>query len=440
MKQKIKNKKGFISISLLMIIITSIVIASSGLGVVLYKQGKPFSSAVNIFEIFEETEDTTILEGEVEQKELTEELQEGGQKLEQVRLEIEKARQEVESVKQEAERTNIEAVRLKAEQKLQQESNAESVREEESQIPDCSQGLIFCNHICWQQCSEGKEFVCPSIGNPYCVSKDLILCNGKYWQPCPIGQEFQCSSNGNPYCMLSEATIKAQQELQKLTEELQRQKELRKLEDKAEAEVEEELYRQFFSVISQYENDIKKEREEAKIEKSACEQRRSVVEEEYRQKMLTINGQINELEKKLENFCPNRFSEACMVGEARRERESIGNQILTLQTRWNGLEMSEKIALSDPLVVCDISDLTSDYKVSELQKYLSYSYYSSSNLSSVYQIMPNATGGYTIYDNGFDRSWTISPNNMGGYAIYDEHYNSWIAYPNGVGGYTMLGP
>ena len=65
MKEKIKQE-GFIQIPLLVIIIASIIVASVGTGVVLYKQqGKLTPLIANISEIFKETEETPILGEEI---------------------------------------------------------------------------------------------------------------------------------------------------------------------------------------------------------------------------------------------------------------------------------------------------------------------------------------------------------------------------------------
>jgi len=68
MKEKIKKQKGFIQIPLLIGIITSVIVASAGTSVVLYKQGKLTSLTANISEVFKKTEEPAIIVSEREIK------------------------------------------------------------------------------------------------------------------------------------------------------------------------------------------------------------------------------------------------------------------------------------------------------------------------------------------------------------------------------------
>ena len=64
MKEKVKIQEGFIQIPLLIIIIASIIVASGGAGVVLYRQGKLTSLIANISQIFKSTEKPVTIESE----------------------------------------------------------------------------------------------------------------------------------------------------------------------------------------------------------------------------------------------------------------------------------------------------------------------------------------------------------------------------------------
>jgi len=78
MKEKNKIQKGFIQIPLLVIIIASIVVASIGTGVVLYKQGKLDSLTAGISQIFKKSErEVEIGEIEVKPEKIGEEVAEG---------------------------------------------------------------------------------------------------------------------------------------------------------------------------------------------------------------------------------------------------------------------------------------------------------------------------------------------------------------------------
>jgi len=90
MKEKIKSRKGFIQIPLLIIIIASVVVvAGVGTGVVLHKQGKLASLIANISQVFKGTEESVTAELEGAQSEPEEVLgsQEKKQKPEENQLE-----------------------------------------------------------------------------------------------------------------------------------------------------------------------------------------------------------------------------------------------------------------------------------------------------------------------------------------------------------------
>ena len=100
-----KNKKGFIQIPLLIIVIASVVIASAGAGIVLHKQGKLASLTATISEIFKKTEDTITVEKEVgpeqieQEPTIKKEAIQQNKELQDAELKAEKNKAEVEKLK-----------------------------------------------------------------------------------------------------------------------------------------------------------------------------------------------------------------------------------------------------------------------------------------------------------------------------------------------------
>ena len=152
MIEKIKTQKGFIQIPLLVIIIAFVVVATGvGTGVVLQKQGKLSPLIANISEVFKGIEEATTLEEEEikpeeprKEQELgigQEEISQQEQELEKASLEAEKARQEAEKARLEAEAAKAKAeaekatqeARIKAEQELQRQLEAQRLAEEQRQ-------------------------------------------------------------------------------------------------------------------------------------------------------------------------------------------------------------------------------------------------------------------------------------------------------------------
>lgn len=405
------NQKGIIQIPLLIWVIVSLITVSAvGTGVVLYKQGKLVPLIASVSQIFKGTKNA-----EPEMK-----LEESQPNQEEQQPKPEKATilPLPDSVK--------ESQNSKKEQASPQSSSPENKQQQ------CSSDTILCNAQCWTKCPVGQNFICrqtgatcclpafscnndcwnpcptgytltcPSTGNPSCslsqqCSSDTTFCNGQCWTKCPTGQTFTCPATGKAYCYLP-PTI-------------------------ATSGAEQDLYLKFLLTISQYKKD-------QQSQLSDCYQRRMAELKEKNNKISAIGDQIDVLEAQASSICPKQFSEVCMVGSIRRQLEDINLQITIL------VNQQIRIQNQDLETVCSPSDISH----SSNQPYIPLNYYSSSNLPSSYQIMPNSMGGYTVYTDDFKKSWTISVNNTGGFNIVDQSFNTWIGYPNGLGGYTVIKP
>ncbi len=60
----------------------------------------------------------------------------------------------------------------------------------------------LCNGKYLGNCTTGKQFFCPTIGDPSCVDPNTsTLCNGKYWNNCAVGKQFYCPETGDASCV-----------------------------------------------------------------------------------------------------------------------------------------------------------------------------------------------------------------------------------------------
>jgi hypothetical protein len=156
------NQKGFIQIFILIIVITSIVVASIGTGAVLHKQGKLAPLVANISEVLKRTEKSITIKPETEIKSETEpvlervkateqkiednqeivnqselnqkEQPQRGQEFEKIRLEIKKIEQELKKIETVAGAIVIESNIEKAEQEPENGTQQEPQKQQEFQI------------------------------------------------------------------------------------------------------------------------------------------------------------------------------------------------------------------------------------------------------------------------------------------------------------------
>ena len=179
MKEKIKTRKGFIKIPILIIIIALVVIVSLGAGVVLHKQGKLASFITKVSQIFTENKDTGLLE-KTEQEKISQQEQE----LQQAELVAEQAKAEAERLKTEQEAQRI----TELEQRIKELEEAPSTIIKEINPTD----------------TEGQGISAQEI-DPYLTGVVKISCkdqegSGMLWQ---IGTDYYVLTNShvvsNPY-------------------------------------------------------------------------------------------------------------------------------------------------------------------------------------------------------------------------------------------------
>lgn len=129
MRNMIKTQKGFIPTLLVIVIVASIAVTSTG--VVLHKTGKLTPFVANVAQIFEGTESREIESNEEIVGQTQEIQEEQPEELEEVRLEAEKAIQETEKARAEAERLRKEMEEAKRLEEERRQREVEELRKQQ---------------------------------------------------------------------------------------------------------------------------------------------------------------------------------------------------------------------------------------------------------------------------------------------------------------------
>lgn len=184
MKEKIKTEKGFIQIPLLIIVIASIIIVSTGTGIVLHKQGKLTHFIANISEVFKGNKKTISPESEntnqreipeqplVEQEQVKPQIKEEPpvEENQEIRQEkLSQQEQELEQIKLEAERVK-QAAKAEAE-RLKNEGLAEEARQREEERQEEIFGTEVAGIISQNTTWTIKD-------SPYVITDDILIKKG----------------------------------------------------------------------------------------------------------------------------------------------------------------------------------------------------------------------------------------------------------------------